>query len=555
MSAQVTCSSCSREVPRQSTELLASGDGFICQDCATSAQIQQHEQHHRKRRGLLVPALLGAMAGVLLGLFHGGTLTLLMVHVLGIVGAALGIGARLAQRALAERIAGGVRHWLAGAIYGVPIAAVGIAIGYPNWGLSLGALMLLAFGVQSRIDFRETKFQMRSMRHADTQLAVFSVAAMIKHWREMILMAAGAGLFVAMVFALLIGVENAERRDRRQAQAEAQAEIEAARALAREAAAREAAALAEAMAKVEPCPEQAPEVLPDTCPAGTTPHREEHDEVLTVDELCMAPDDLAHGRFLRRYPTGEPRQEGYFCHGDKSLVWTARHRDGAIKSQGRYSDGVRVGRWRFVKRELGLETYQTYDDAGDLIDEGFAADPVEVTAAHEQACQGGDAAACAMAGRMYDDKFRIAEVPEADLERATRLYRRACDGGQADTCTRLGEIGFEDASGERERRRARAWFERGCSGGHGDACLYLGQLSEDEGEGESAGALAAAADFYRRACDADNGVGCAELLALAEADPALASTLPATVEALRERACRLDHDPSCAARSRAASGR
>ncbi len=72
---------------------------------------------------------------------------------------------------------------------------------------------------------------------------------------------------------------------------------------------------------------------------------------------------------------------------------------------------------------MGLEGYKAYK----------AKDYVRARALYDQACKGGDAGGCYIAGVMFYE----GEGGAQDKARARALYEQACKGGIADGCRKL----------------------------------------------------------------------------------------------------------------------
>jgi uncharacterized protein len=160
-------------------------------------------------------------------------------------------------------------------------------------------------------------------------------------------------------------------------------------------------------------------------------------------------------------------------------------------------------------------------------------------------CKGGDGSACAELANLYAAGLGVMrdEAKAAELsQRSAQLHQRACDNAQAGACFAMAEA-YERARAVPENRaRAAELYQKACDGGQGTSCLRLGwQLGgKNSAErdrpmmlhvwalpsnpvGAAAGRVAEslrpvdtretaprAADFFRRACDGGNAVGCIE---------------------------------------------
>jgi TPR repeat protein len=91
--------------------------------------------------------------------------------------------------------------------------------------------------------------------------------------------------------------------------------------------------------------------------------------------------------------------------------------------------------------------------------------------------------------------------------------QRACEGGAAADCYELGRMYYEGrgaVSKEDKTLAAQSW-RQACQGGHGQGCFKLGKMLSD-GDGVARD-NAAAVRLYQKACAAESGWGCLELVA------------------------------------------
>ena len=94
------------------------------------------------------------------------------------------------------------------------------------------------------------------------------------------------------------------------------------------------------------------------------------------------------------------------------------------------------------------------------------------------ACNGGEAAACHRLGVVYDH----AQGVDEDLVLAVAYYRRACDGGHAAGCYGLA-VKLQLGEGvERHQDRADALIRRACDGGLAIACDSLPPAAKAESD-------------------------------------------------------------------------
>ena len=169
-------------------------------------------------------------------------------------------------------------------------------------------------------------------------------------------------------------------------------------------------------------------------------------------------------------------------------------------------------------------------------------DARRATDGYERACQAGDAAACAAAGRMYEGKPDT-NPPGGTIPRyhvaALHYHQRACQQGLAASCDafeRLMRLDGRDADCERgdvaackevgdhafgmspfvdrpDYARAARMYERACTLGDMDACAALGVLYQSGGPKAGPDHAAVrdydkARHYYRLACDGGREGSC-----------------------------------------------
>jgi serine/threonine protein kinase len=121
----------------------------------------------------------------------------------------------------------------------------------------------------------------------------------------------------------------------------------------------------------------------------------------------------------------------------------------------------------------------------------------------DQACSGGNAAACNHLGYMY--RFHEFGVDQ-DYRKAAELLEKACDGGSGDGCTGLGEL-YQSGSGvQRDSAREAAYYSRGCDEGSPRGCYLLG-LAYQYGVGVQKDVSRLPA-LYAKSCQANCASGC-----------------------------------------------
>lgn len=98
--------------------------------------------------------------------------------------------------------------------------------------------------------------------------------------------------------------------------------------------------------------------------------------------------------------------------------------------------------------------------------------PVEVR--YQQACNGGDRAACMSLGALYEEGREVGE----DLLRAAMLYQLACNDGEAAACMSLGSLYEEGLGVAQDQSRAAKLYQRACDDGVEGACERVDRLSK-----------------------------------------------------------------------------
>jgi TPR repeat protein/serine/threonine protein kinase len=124
---------------------------------------------------------------------------------------------------------------------------------------------------------------------------------------------------------------------------------------------------------------------------------------------------------------------------------------------------------------------------------------------YEQACAGGNPAACRQLARMYTSGQGVSK----DESRAVTLYNKACDAGNAEGCMNLGVRYMNGRGVAKDDAQAIAFFTKACDAGNSDGCTNLGTMNE-RGAGvtkDDAGAVA----LYSKACNAGSAIGCGNL--------------------------------------------
>lgn len=119
------------------------------------------------------------------------------------------------------------------------------------------------------------------------------------------------------------------------------------------------------------------------------------------------------------------------------------------------------------------------------------------------ACQSGQGASCAYAGRMFDEG---AGAPFDEAQAAT-LYRRACDLGQVDGCHRLAVLLLDGSGVPADPKEAASLETRACEAGFRQGCMVLAEIYERGLTGPTDGAT----KVYERMCARGDQYGCRQV--------------------------------------------
>jgi TPR repeat protein len=145
-------------------------------------------------------------------------------------------------------------------------------------------------------------------------------------------------------------------------------------------------------------------------------------------------------------------------------------------------------------------------ELGHLYDDGKSVprDHARAVEQFQKACTAGDVSGCVERGIEHE---RVAGV--GDLERAEALYRRACDDKNPRGCFRLGKMHDLGKGIAKDQKRAVDLYRMACDGGDASGCGNLG-LKYGAGEGVAKDEKRAA-ELFRKACDAGEAGGCNNL--------------------------------------------
>lgn len=115
----------------------------------------------------------------------------------------------------------------------------------------------------------------------------------------------------------------------------------------------------------------------------------------------------------------------------------------------------------------------------------------------------------------------------------------ACDRGEGAACNRLGVAAARGERGAKNLEAARGFYQRACEAEDGTGCANLGALHErDFGDDK------AAVHYYRLGCDLRSPAACTGLAVMLVAGRAIQAD-PGRARELLEGACQAAHAPAC----------
>ena len=215
---------------------------------------------------------------------------------------------------------------------------------------------------------------------------------------------------------------------------------------------------------------------------------------------------------------------------------------------------------------------------------GGTADVPRAARLYEQACQGGDAWACATLGALLlrghaqaeDERqgaryllracdaempsacaelarLRMRGADEAARQEGIRLHQRACELGDGGSCGALGLLYQVGLFVERDQARSRRLFEAGCTWLYAPSCLFAAANATDEqhraqllAQGGDAHAATAPPlrepDAFVVACESGSAIYCVFAALLA---PIGAQADQARCHELLSRGCKLGLQTAC----------
>ena len=149
--------------------------------------------------------------------------------------------------------------------------------------------------------------------------------------------------------------------------------------------------------------------------------------------------------------------------------------------------------------KFGINTTQSYQKASEV---------------YKKTCDGGDMTGCYELAGLYFEGYGVRQ----DYQKAASLHQKACDGGRAASCLILGDLYKEG-----NYQKAVSLYQSGlnllkntCENGDADSCDYLGDLYKNGWHIKQDRSLAK--EFYGKACDLADQIGCDEYKQLNEAE-------------------------------------
>jgi TPR repeat protein len=125
--------------------------------------------------------------------------------------------------------------------------------------------------------------------------------------------------------------------------------------------------------------------------------------------------------------------------------------------------------------------------------------------ARELRCAKGEADDCLELGARY---LRGEAGVTKDEARAAESFQKACEGGSATGCELYGKMLRDGRGVSKDEAKAEALLAKACGGGAGGACTASGMAAMKNGN------PAVAVEWFSKACDANDGMGCASLGAM-----------------------------------------
>ncbi len=133
-----------------------------------------------------------------------------------------------------------------------------------------------------------------------------------------------------------------------------------------------------------------------------------------------------------------------------------------------------------------------------ILTSGVWAEEDDLTQKKRALCDEGNSTACFQMGERY-------RIIEQDNKIALGFYVKACDGGYMTGCTNGGILTtMRGTPYSKEFKLARKMFTKACDAGEDPSCFNLGTLNYKEGRQKKA------LQFYLKACDMGNELGCAK---------------------------------------------
>jgi TPR repeat protein len=180
---------------------------------------------------------------------------------------------------------------------------------------------------------------------------------------------------------------------------------------------------------------------------------------------------------------------------------------------------------------------------------GVEKNPLQSTPWIRRACDLRNGPACAVLGENYE---RGRGLP-VDYPMAAKLYDFSCSVGDGDACCSFGRMIVDGRGVPRDVARAKSYFDRGCQIGSGVSCTDAGLWASkpllQTGQFPN---MRAAFDYYEKACELSEPIGCNNLAAFYEEGWGGVVADSFKAQHYYDRACRLGRELSCADRNRVA---
>ena len=119
------------------------------------------------------------------------------------------------------------------------------------------------------------------------------------------------------------------------------------------------------------------------------------------------------------------------------------------------------------------------------------------------ACERNQYVSCSHLAIIYEE----AKLVPQDMKKAEKLYIKACGGDDAFACHNVGII-YAKSDNKALKNIALKFYEKACEGGYTDSCIYLGRMHRDSHTLHRD--YEKAKEYFSKACDGNNRLGCKE---------------------------------------------